>query len=66
MLAVDVFAKVILYLKQHLLSKVKSLDTNMQLSPSDIQWVVTVPAIWDDKAKFFMRKAAEKVTSCVY
>lgn len=61
MLAVDVFAKVILYLKQHLLSKVKSLDTNMQLSPSDVQWVVTVPAIWDDKAKFFMRKAAEKV-----
>lgn len=66
MLAVDVFAKVILYLKQHLLSKVKSLDTNMQLSPSDIQWVVTVPAIWDDKAKFFMRKAAEKVTRCMY
>lgn len=66
MLAVDVFAKVILYLKQHLLSKVKSLDTNMQLSPSDIQWVVTVPAIWDDKAKFFMRKAAEKVTICMY
>jgi hypothetical protein len=26
-----------------------------------IQWVLTVPAIWSDKAKHFMRRAAEKV-----
>lgn len=61
MLAVDVFAKVIGYLKQHLLNRVKDMDSKLQMSPNDIQWVVTVPAIWDDKAKFFMRKAAEKV-----
>lgn len=61
MLAVDVFAKVIWYLKQHLINRVKSLDSRIQLAPEDVQWVVTVPAIWDDKAKFFMRKAAEKV-----
>lgn len=60
MLAVDVFAKVIWYLKQHLINRVKSLDSRIQLAPEDVQWVVTVPAIWDDKAKFFMRKAAEK------
>lgn len=62
MVPVDVFAKTILYFKQHLEQRVREcLDSSFQLSPDDVQWVVTVPAIWDDKAKFFMRKAAEKV-----
>ncbi|XP_062590302.1 heat shock 70 kDa protein 12B-like [Saccostrea cucullata] len=60
MAAVDIFAKVIGYLKQHVLTRLKEMDSKLNLAPSDIQWVVTVPAIWDDKAKFFMRKAAEK------
>ncbi|XP_060588445.1 heat shock 70 kDa protein 12A-like [Ruditapes philippinarum] len=29
---------------------------------SDIQWVLTVPAIWNDAAKQFMREAARKAT----
>lgn len=62
MVAVDVFAKTILYFKQHLEQRVREcLDSSFKLSTDDVQWVVTVPAIWDDKAKFFMRKAAEKV-----
>lgn len=62
MVAVDVFAKTILYFKQHLEQRVREcLDSSLELSTDDVQWVVTVPAIWDDKAKFFMRKAAEKV-----
>jgi hypothetical protein len=65
MLAVDVFAKVISYLKQHLLNRLKEMDSKLQMTPNDVQWVVTVPAIWDDKAKFFMRKAAEKVKRTV-
>ena len=28
---------------------------------TDIQYVITVPAIWDPKAKQFMRRAANKV-----
>jgi hypothetical protein len=28
---------------------------------TDIQYVITVPAIWDPKAKQFMRRAAYKV-----
>jgi hypothetical protein len=31
------------------------------LSNVDIQWVITVPAIWDLKARTFMREAARKV-----
>lgn len=27
----------------------------------DVFWVLTVPAIWSDKAKQFMRKSAEEV-----
>lgn len=60
--AVDVFAKVIWYLKQHLEKQyMKSLGLKKQFPVADLQWVITVPAIWDDKAKFFMRRAAEKV-----
>ena len=32
------------------------------LKPDDIHWVLTVPAIWNDSAKQFMRLAAEQVT----
>ena len=28
---------------------------------SDVDWVLTVPAIWSDAAKQFMREAAEQV-----
>ena len=31
------------------------------MQDENIEWVLTVPAIWDDPAKQFMRKAAEKV-----
>ena len=31
------------------------------IHPGDIHWVITVPAIWDDSAKNFMRLAAQKV-----
>ncbi|KAL3878564.1 hypothetical protein ACJMK2_030901 [Sinanodonta woodiana] len=33
---------------------------NSALQISDIRWVLTVPAIWNDAAKQFMREAAEK------
>ena len=30
----------------------------LDLQEDDIFWVLTVPAIWDDEARQFMRKAA--------
>jgi hypothetical protein len=57
MLAVDVFTAVIAYFKSHLLGEMKC----PVLSDVDIQWVITVPAIWDLKARTFMREAAKKV-----
>ena len=57
MLAVNVFTAVITYLKEHLFSEM----TSPVLSNVDIQWVITVPAIWDLKARTFMREAAKEV-----
>lgn len=57
--AVDIFSHAIKYLKDHMINGHKNRGT--AIVDSDINWVLTVPAIWDDPAKQFMRKAAEKV-----
>ncbi|XP_069129241.1 heat shock 70 kDa protein 12A-like [Argopecten irradians] len=56
--ALDVFSAAIGYMKDHLLQTCNK--QGLDLLPHDIQWVLTVPAIWDDSAKLFMRKAAVK------
>ncbi|XP_061163998.1 heat shock 70 kDa protein 12B-like [Saccostrea echinata] len=57
--AIDVFAIAIKYMKSHLL---KELETKAEgcIRAEEIRWVLTVPAIWNDPAKQFMRDAAEK------
>lgn len=59
----EVFAYSIRYLKNHLLQHI--LDRYVWgpngLNINDIAFVLTVPAIWDDTAKMFMREAAIKV-----
>ncbi|VDI82370.1 Hypothetical predicted protein [Mytilus galloprovincialis] len=55
--AFDVFKLSIRFLVEHLL---KMLDTRGKIVHNDeVQWVLTVPAIWTDKAKKFMRSCAE-------
>jgi len=39
-----------------------SRDNQTQFDESMIRWVLTVPAIWDDQAKIFMRSAAQQVS----
>jgi hypothetical protein len=34
---------------------------SLKLVENDIHWVLTVPAIWKDNAKQFMREAAQQV-----
>jgi hypothetical protein len=60
-MAMTVFRLSIEYLKDDLIdmSKTQVLDGN--LTEKDIQWVLTVPAIWGDTSKQFMREAAENV-----
>ena len=59
MKAIDVFSAAIQYLKNHLLEELKK--RGMDRCEEDIRWVLTVPAIWNDPAKQFMRDAAEQV-----
>lgn len=54
-----VFSAAIKYMHDHLLIEVENQD--IQIQEEEIHWVLTVPAIWDDSAKKFMRDAAEKV-----
>lgn len=57
--AMKVFSSVIGYLKKHMLNTCQNQLSDIK--EFDIMWVLTVPAIWDDPSKQFMREAAEKV-----
>ncbi|KAL3857340.1 hypothetical protein ACJMK2_012017 [Sinanodonta woodiana] len=55
--AITVFSRAIQFMKDDFLSQFKSkIDGRMQ--EHDIRWVLTVPAIWNDAAKQFIRQAA--------
>lgn len=58
MKAFDIFTFAIKYLKDQTINKLKRTLTDVDIA--DIHYVLTVPAIWEDKAKMFMRKSAEK------
>lgn len=74
MSAMKVFSEAIRYLKEQLdQTLAKSLEVKKTGGGAgqrnswadDIRWVLTVPAIWSNEAKQFMRMAAEKVCSLV-
>ncbi|XP_060554290.1 heat shock 70 kDa protein 12A-like [Ruditapes philippinarum] len=56
--AFDIFAHSISFLKNHLWKTLQSRVCG--ILETDIQYVITVPAIWDPRAKQFMRRAAYK------
>lgn len=58
--AMYVFSKAIEYMHDHLLEELKKQGDD-EIAKENIHWVLTVPAIWDDSAKQFMRDAAEQV-----
>ncbi|XP_063406265.1 heat shock 70 kDa protein 12A-like [Mytilus trossulus] len=55
--AIHVFGLSIKALVDHLMDMVKIRGSSLKMN--EIQWVLTVPAIWTDNAKQFMRKSAE-------
>ncbi|KAK3582817.1 hypothetical protein CHS0354_035756, partial [Potamilus streckersoni] len=56
--AMKVISLVIRYLKDDLHKELASKITRQLSYEEEIQWVLTVPAIWNDKARSFMREAA--------
>ena len=60
MKAMEVFSICIRHLKKQLLSEMNKRFAN-EVSEKDIHYVLTVPGIWKDAARRFMRKAATQV-----
>jgi molecular chaperone DnaK (HSP70) len=60
-----VFSLAIKFLKEDLLEECRKQLVDV-LTEKDIQWVLTVPAIWNDGAKQFMREAAEDVRQLTF
>ena len=58
--ALTVFSLAIRFLKEDMMKKIQS-GMKGKLSDEDVYFVLTVPAIWDDPSKQFMREAAEQV-----
>ncbi|XP_076071445.1 heat shock 70 kDa protein 12A-like [Mytilus galloprovincialis] len=58
MKAIDIFAFAIRYLKDQAIGKL--ITSLKKVETKDIHYVLTVPAIWDDQSKIFMRNAAEQ------
>ncbi|RWS28321.1 heat shock 70 kDa protein 12A-like protein [Leptotrombidium deliense] len=55
--AMTVFAHALRYFKQHALQELSD-QCGTNILDEDVRWVVTVPAIWKQPAKQFMRNAA--------
>ncbi|XP_032424336.1 heat shock 70 kDa protein 12A-like isoform X3 [Xiphophorus hellerii] len=58
MTALKVFSESLRFLKDDALKTINSKVPGQNFTPSDFTWVLTVPAIWDESAKQFMREAA--------
>ena len=67
MKAMTVFASSIKFLKDEALKVICRTTGDDYYNAGDIQWVLTVPAIWTPVAKQFMREAAYEVRySCTH
>lgn len=59
--AKTVFARSIKFLKDEAIKVICQTTGDNNYNADDIQWVLTVPAIWTPRAKQFMREAAYEV-----
>ena len=55
---VDVFAHSLKYIREQ---AIRELRNNFDNPGRNVQWILTVPAIWSAAAKQTMRRAASKV-----
>ena len=64
--ASKVFSHALRYFKILSQRELNDLSTSpLPVSDNDIQWVITIPAIWRPSARQFMRKAAIEVFELV-
>uniref|UniRef100_A0A8C6WV24 Heat shock protein 12B n=1 Tax=Neogobius melanostomus TaxID=47308 RepID=A0A8C6WV24_9GOBI len=55
--AIEVFAHALRFFREHAIKEVKEQSSSV-LEGEEIRWVITVPAVWRQPAKQFMREAA--------
>ena len=55
-----VFARVLSYFRDKAIEECNSF-WELELALNDVEWVITVPAIWSDAAKQMMREATYEV-----
>uniref|UniRef100_A0A671TXM9 Heat shock protein 12B n=1 Tax=Sparus aurata TaxID=8175 RepID=A0A671TXM9_SPAAU len=55
--AIEVFAHALRFFREHALKELKDQSSSV-LEGEEIRWVITVPAVWRQPAKQFMREAA--------
>uniref|UniRef100_H3A9D6 Heat shock protein family A (Hsp70) member 12A n=1 Tax=Latimeria chalumnae TaxID=7897 RepID=H3A9D6_LATCH len=60
--ALDIFAYALQFFKEQVLKELSD-QAGTEFENSDVRWVITVPAIWKQPAKQFMREAAYKQSS---
>lgn len=60
MLALKVFSHALRFFKDHCLQELSD-QSSTRIVNDDIRWVITVPAIWRQPAKQFMRQASYEV-----
>jgi hypothetical protein len=63
--ALTVFAHALHHFKRYALMELSD-HTGSNVAVEDVRWVVTVPAIWKQPAKQFMREAAYQVRIFFY
>ena len=61
MRALDIFSKALDFLKEKALERIHR-QSGVEYTAREVRWVVTVPAIWKQSAKQFMREAAFEVS----
>lgn len=65
--AIKIFTLAIKYLKDHAMGILNNPKCpELHLKQDEVFFVLTVPAIWDDRAKLFMKEAAVEVYIRVY
>ena len=57
--AQQIFIHAIKFLKDHYLN---ILNAKFTFRSKEIQWVLTIPPVWNDSAKHFMREACYKIS----
>lgn len=65
--ALEVFSKSLNYMREVVMDMLeKDDDTHVANNKNNIEWIITVPAIWEEVAKQFVRNAAKKVNITLY